>query len=565
MKHKSIITILAIILLVLCLVFFVRLQKAPTGNITGKVIDKERGEPIEEVTIIVGDKTTTTDGKGEFTLKEINVGPVSITTSKEEYDIVTKTVLIEKRKTTTVEIELIKTKNFGLLSGIIIDKNSKKPISGVKVEAGKETTHTGIDGRYLFEKIDAGNIDVKVTMDKYKDCINFTTIEKNKPATLNFELEPLQNTQEILTKLEEKINLEAVTEELIIKTVKLPSSIKFLKEAALNIISSYILQLPSSYLKGSPSPNQKKSDIKTNSPKTFKEVQNEIAKLALEIDNILGLLEKIEKSQDFKTFKFEIPLNKFKVIAPELTAQIKSPKYNTYYIDSADILFLDTKLRVLKAIVYMVLSYDLELPEDYNLFIKEKIEYSDEEELRGIQLPSKFLTLIDAEKIEKVKTELVTATENITKFVELKGIKIFVEETLDHLIPFHPLKDFDISKISESEYLQKLQKSKQIYNEINKMLITKNYIISPQNCPFLEDFKPIKIDLTNFFNNPPKDLKAIIKNNKYYSNDGETWKFLFEYLGELSFEDLFNEVLDTTVFGIFPDGITSEVFLFFAL
>ena len=79
---------------------------AATGNISGKVTDKDTGLPIEGASITANSHQTTTNSSGEYTISNLPVGNYTVKASKPGYLSQSKTVTILENQTLTLNFSL---------------------------------------------------------------------------------------------------------------------------------------------------------------------------------------------------------------------------------------------------------------------------------------------------------------------------------------------------------------------------------------------------------------------------------------------------------------------------
>ena len=130
-----------------------------TGTILGTAINALTGEPIVNAVIEIAGQKVRTDSQGRFRAEEIEAGEVRVSGAQSGYRADDETLLLEALQTAeaTLELEPITT---GTVTGIVVDKASGTPMSGVAVRAGAVTGTTGDDGRFILEDVEAGAISV---------------------------------------------------------------------------------------------------------------------------------------------------------------------------------------------------------------------------------------------------------------------------------------------------------------------------------------------------------------------------------------------------------------------
>ena len=184
------------------------------GNLEVIVRDKKDKIPIPNANIVITDKdgnkiTATTDSKGKVSKEDLPAGKYTVETVKvpEGYEIPEKqTTTVKKKETSTVVIDL--EKQLGNLKVIVVDKETKKPVSDVYfrvVHNDVVKASTDKKGTYYREKLETGKYSVQVweVPDDYTLPGNKTTvIRKGETSTVIFELEKEKGTVEVIVREE---------------------------------------------------------------------------------------------------------------------------------------------------------------------------------------------------------------------------------------------------------------------------------------------------------------------------------------------------------------------------
>ena len=161
------------------------------GALLGKVIDKETGNPIAGAVVSVeGVGSAQTDQSGLYRLENIPVGAKTVKVAAPGYKETAEVMKIAKGdnvKNFALEPMVVK----GSLVITVIDKDSKKPISGAKVEflSGKFGPYTtDANGVVTVKDIPVGTYTLKVTFGKYVPQQKTVVVEKGRTKEVTFEL-----------------------------------------------------------------------------------------------------------------------------------------------------------------------------------------------------------------------------------------------------------------------------------------------------------------------------------------------------------------------------------------
>lgn len=135
------------------------LDPITTGTILGTAINAATGEPIVNAVIEIAGQQVRTDGQGRFRAEEIESGEIQVSGAQSGFRADNQTLLLEALQTAeaTLELDPITT---GTVTGIVIDKESGAPLTGVAVSAGDVSGTTDDDGRFVLEEVEAGTLSV---------------------------------------------------------------------------------------------------------------------------------------------------------------------------------------------------------------------------------------------------------------------------------------------------------------------------------------------------------------------------------------------------------------------
>jgi phosphatidylinositol-3-phosphatase len=108
--------------------------EAPTGSISGTVVDSVSMSPISTATVTDGEGSTTTDSSGSYMLSNIADGSYTVTASASGYASQSEPVSVTAGGTTTQDFSL--TPLFGGIAGNVTDSSTMDAISGATVTDG---------------------------------------------------------------------------------------------------------------------------------------------------------------------------------------------------------------------------------------------------------------------------------------------------------------------------------------------------------------------------------------------------------------------------------------------
>lgn len=142
-----------------------------TGTVTGKVVDATTNQPLNAVSVVSGQLSTTTTNTGEFTLSNIPQGSQQISFSLSGYAASTVTVNITAGSIINIgTIGLSVNPTTGIVQGIVTDASNGQPLSGAAITVTGQATWTAvtsIDGSYRITDITPGSVTVSATKTGY--------------------------------------------------------------------------------------------------------------------------------------------------------------------------------------------------------------------------------------------------------------------------------------------------------------------------------------------------------------------------------------------------------------
>lgn len=160
---------------------------ATAPSLVGSVT-RTGGTPVSGATVTAGDRTTTTDVAGAFTLEGLPPGPVKVTASAPSLRPAVKSVVITPGVSVEVTLVLEAKTGPGSISGIV-RAAPDKPLAGAKVTSGSTTVTTSATGQYALTKMGPGAVKVRVTLDGYTPADEVVQVAAEANAELDVTLE----------------------------------------------------------------------------------------------------------------------------------------------------------------------------------------------------------------------------------------------------------------------------------------------------------------------------------------------------------------------------------------
>jgi protocatechuate 3,4-dioxygenase beta subunit len=150
--------------------------------LAGTVKDAETGEPVAGATITAGDVSSTSGADGTYRLERVPAG-ATVHVSAPGY------ATLDQPVERTISWDAVLQSN--VLTGLVTDAYTGKPIEGAEVKAGTASTTTGADGNYRLEGV-SGNVEVELSAEGYS--VVTQTIEKLAPLNVSLRPDVLQGT-----------------------------------------------------------------------------------------------------------------------------------------------------------------------------------------------------------------------------------------------------------------------------------------------------------------------------------------------------------------------------------
>lgn len=154
------------------------------GLIAGNVTDINTGKAIANATVKAGNVFTQTDVSGNYYFS-IKPGEYTATALANKYVIQEQKVTVRPEETTTLNFRLELKQ--GSVTGVVIDTDTDKAISGAIVKTSIASTQTDTSGEYQIS-LKPGDYTITVTADKYVQQEQEVTVKPDEATILDFKL-----------------------------------------------------------------------------------------------------------------------------------------------------------------------------------------------------------------------------------------------------------------------------------------------------------------------------------------------------------------------------------------
>ena len=185
-----------------------KLEPVTTGTVTGVAVNAVNQKPLAGVKVTLGTLSTTTDAQGRFKLLDVNSGDALVQGRKAVFKPASQgaKVVAAKNVNVTLKLEPITT---GSISGIVVDKKTRKPILGVRVSVGGEADETDAKGHYSLERITAGNV---VLISRHPDYTTDEQAFKLKASSALQKNVEMERRREDVVELENALRLKGTVD-----------------------------------------------------------------------------------------------------------------------------------------------------------------------------------------------------------------------------------------------------------------------------------------------------------------------------------------------------------------
>ncbi len=138
------------------------------GNLEGYVYQINTTNTISGVLVEAGEKSYTTGSDGYYRIDDISSGTVTVKATKSDYEVYQQTVNITANQTEghNIYMKILSTN----ISGNVLDKDTKEPISNVKITVGGQVDYTDTNGHYQLSNVPQG---LQTIIGKKKNYVTF--------------------------------------------------------------------------------------------------------------------------------------------------------------------------------------------------------------------------------------------------------------------------------------------------------------------------------------------------------------------------------------------------------
>lgn len=138
-----------------------------TGWIWGTVTSVNGGSPIAGVLVQCEGLTYTTGSDGVYSIQNIPVGSRTLVASKTDFDLYSRTVIVEANSGTQQDIEMVSNIQGASVWGYVYDSEGKG-IPNVEIEVSGMKDNTDATGRYQLPSIPQGQYTITAEADGYE-------------------------------------------------------------------------------------------------------------------------------------------------------------------------------------------------------------------------------------------------------------------------------------------------------------------------------------------------------------------------------------------------------------
>lgn len=163
------------------------------ASLQGMVLDAENHAPITNVEVRTSSATTYTDSLGKFEVvyATSDIEPTSLVLSRDGYTSATLNVLPLSIGPTNIGSFYLRPegKTLSLIKGVVLDRETGEPLSGVRVAAGEVATITDSHGNYVLENLEGLNFSLTAEFLGYLTDRREVSLTEAGAFELNLKLE----------------------------------------------------------------------------------------------------------------------------------------------------------------------------------------------------------------------------------------------------------------------------------------------------------------------------------------------------------------------------------------
>lgn len=138
------------------------------GRLFGRVIDAETGAPLADAEVRVGSNKTQSGSDGGYDFERIEAGPLNVSASLAAFEPASASLTLERAGSAEAVLELMPIK-IGTVVGLVVDAKTREPIAGARAATDGQSLETDAAGRFRFEDVTAGPVNVGVRHADYGD------------------------------------------------------------------------------------------------------------------------------------------------------------------------------------------------------------------------------------------------------------------------------------------------------------------------------------------------------------------------------------------------------------
>lgn len=138
------------------------------GRLFGRVVDADTGAPLADAEVRVGSNLATSGADGSFEFEQIAAGALNVSATLTAYEAGSASLTLARAGSAEAVLELMPIK-IGTVVGVVLDAKTKEPIAGARAAADGQSLETDAAGRFRFEEVAAGPVNVGVRHADYGD------------------------------------------------------------------------------------------------------------------------------------------------------------------------------------------------------------------------------------------------------------------------------------------------------------------------------------------------------------------------------------------------------------
>lgn len=142
-----------------------------TGTVSGTIMDAATYTPLAGATVNISFKMATTNGRGKYSIPNVNVGTATITVKMTGYKTFMQVITVYTGQSLLnvydIYLQQESTAKTGTVAGTVTDAITQSPVVGANVIIGTKSGITNSTGKYSIDNLPVGNNSISISYSGY--------------------------------------------------------------------------------------------------------------------------------------------------------------------------------------------------------------------------------------------------------------------------------------------------------------------------------------------------------------------------------------------------------------